>query len=150
MKKLYVLMLGVCGLFVQCGRANDARSVDEREGARQLSQAREAFMRHQYDEARDSILSLRKNHPLAMDARRQAILLLDSVELFAARDSFDALNQLAQQQYMECLDNPDAPLRLDSATYVDEHERLDMKVQFFERKLVEDRKGTDAGEADAR
>lgn len=139
-KFVYLLLIGLACLFVQCGQANDQRSIDEREGARQLADARSAFKAGKYDDARDSIMSLRKNHPLAMEARRQAILLLDSVELFAARDSFDALNQMAQLQYVQCLDNNDAPKMLDSATYVNEHERLDMKIQFFERKLQEDKK----------
>lgn len=114
------------------------QSADEVEGARLLVDARRELSAKHYDSARDSIISLRQHYPLAMDARKQAILLLDSIELLAARDSFDALNRLAQQQYMQSLDNPDAPLQLDSATYVDEHERLDIKVQFFERKLEED------------
>ncbi len=114
------------------------QSADEVAGIRVLAAARNELKAKHYDAARDSVMSLREHHPLAMEARKQGILLLDSIELLAARDSFDALNRLAQQQYMLSLDNPDAPLQLDSATYVDEHERLDMKVQFFERKLEED------------
>ena len=122
-----------------CSKAKDARAVDEEAGCRSLAGARSAFYAKHYDEARDSIMSLRQNHPLALEARKQGILLLDSIELFAAQDSLDALNMVAQRQYMSSLDNPDAPLQLDSATYVDEHERLDMKIKFFERKIQEDK-----------
>ncbi|MCQ2222582.1 MAG: hypothetical protein MJZ35_02205 [Bacteroidaceae bacterium] len=122
-----------------CSKAKDVRAVDEEAGCRSLAGARSAFYAKHYDEARDSIMSLRQNHPLALEARKQGILLLDSIELFAAQDSLDALNMVAQRQYMSSLDNPDAPLQLDSATYVDEHERLDMKIKFFERKIQEDK-----------
>lgn len=122
-----------------CNKAKDVRAVDEEAGCRSLAGARSAFYAKHYDEARDSIMSLRQNHPLALEARKQGILLLDSIELFAAQDSLDALNMVAQRQYMSSLDNPDALLQLDSATYVDEHERLDMKIKFFERKIQEDK-----------
>lgn len=137
MKKI-LFLLSACTLLA-CG-GNSPRDIDEREGAKTLAAARKACMDRQFDAARDSIMSLRQNHPLAMEARRQGILLLDSIELFAANDSLVALNNLAQEQYMKCLDDPEAPLFLDSATYVDEHERLTVKIEFFERKLQEDMK----------
>lgn len=82
---------------------------------RMLGDARFALRHGHYAEARDSILSLRRQHPTALDARRQAILLLDSVEMLAARDS------------MKQAEGP-------------EWERLDMKAKFYERKLEEDLK----------
>lgn len=136
--KRYLFCCALACLTACTNKPQEKRSADEIEGARVLADARKELQAKRYDAARDSIVSLRQNHPLAFDARKQGILLLDSIELLAARDSFDALNVRAQQQYMASLDNPDAPLQLDSATYVDEHERLDMKVQFFERKLKED------------
>ena len=45
-----------------------------------LNEARAAYFQGNYEAARDSILSLRQNCPLALEARRQAILLMDSVE----------------------------------------------------------------------
>lgn len=78
-----------------------------------LSEARAALQAKDYNAARDTIMSLRKRFPTAIEARKQGILLLDSVELFAAEDS------LAQA---------------DSA----EWERLDVKAKFFRRKLQED------------
>ncbi len=139
--KKFLTIMSVSLCIASC--SSSQREVDEREGARVLADARKECKAKHYDAARDSIMSLRKNHPLAMAARKQGILLLDSIELFAACDSLDALNERAQQQYMECLGHPDAPLKLDSATYVDEHERLEVKVQFFQRKLQEDLKKKD-------
>lgn len=87
---------------------------DER-AAQMLNQARYALHHHLYDEARDTIFSLRRNCPTAIEARRQAILLLDSIEMQAAADSLKLVTG-------------------------DEWKRLDVKRQFFERKLQEDLK----------
>lgn len=87
----------------------------EERAAGMLKEARYALSHHLYDEARDTIMSLRANCPTAIEARKQAILLLDSIELHAATDS----------------------LKLVSG---EEWKRLDVKRQFFERKLQEDLK----------
>ena len=94
-----------------CGTGNK----EEQKAMRMLGDARFALRHQHYDEARDSILSMRRQHPTALQARRQAILLLDSIEMAAAADS---------------LKQAEGP----------EWERLDMKVKFFERKLQEDLK----------
>lgn len=86
----------------------------EEEKAQQMLQEARAALRHrQYSEARDSIFSLRQKHPTAIDARRQGILLLDSIELQAASDS---LNKAEGEEW----------------------ERLSVKKKFYERKLQED------------
>lgn len=92
--------------------ACSAPTPDEK-GAAMLKEARYAYHHHLYDEARDTILSLRRNYPTAIEARRQAILLLDSIEIAAAADSLRILTG-------------------------EEWERMDVKKQFFERKLQED------------
>ena len=58
---------------------------DEEMGQRMLSAARNAYIEHDYAAARDTILSLRKRYPLALETRRQAILLMDSIELLDAQ-----------------------------------------------------------------
>lgn len=80
-----------------------------------LQQSRLYLKGGQYDAARDSILSLRRRFPAAIQTRQRALLLLDSVEMAAARDS------------------------MGSATG-EEWKRLSMKTQFYERKLQEDKK----------
>ena len=90
-------------------------SNEEREAQQMLQQARSALRHRLYSEARDSILSLRKKHPTAINARKQGILLLDSIELQAAADSL-------------------------SKAEGNEWERLDVKRKFYERKLQEDQK----------
>ena len=78
---------------------------EEQKAMRMLGDARFALKHQHFAEARDSIL----------EARRQAILLLDSIEMAAAADS---------------LKQAEGP----------EWERLNMKVKFYERKLQEDKK----------
>ena len=80
-----------------------------------LGEARRLLGERQYTAAKDTILSMRKRYPEAIGARRQGILLLDSIEMTAATDS------------------------LRHATG-EEWERLDVKRRFFERKLMEDLK----------
>lgn len=90
-------------------------SNEEREAQQMLQQARSALRHRLYSEAKDSILSLRKKHPTAINARKQGILLLDSIELQAAADSLTKAEG-------------------------NEWERLDVKRKFYERKLQEDQK----------
>ena len=90
-------------------------SNEEREAQQMLQQARSALRHRLYSEARDSILSLRKKHPTAINARKQGIILLDSIELQAAADSLTKAEG-------------------------NEWERLDVKRKFYERKLQEDQK----------
>lgn len=95
--------------------AGCARQTPDERAASMLREARYALHHHLYAEARDTIFSLRRNCPTAIEARRQAILLLDSIEMNAAADS----------------------LRLATG---EEWKRLNVKRQFFERKLKEDLK----------
>jgi len=126
MKTLSSLILA-SALFAACS-GESQRDADEREGNRQLAAARALYAQGCYDAARDTIMALRNDHPLAVASRKQAILLLDSIELRAAQDSLNAL--LAQ------------PVDTAPTTFVDvpEQERLSIKVQFFERKIQEDLK----------
>lgn len=110
MKKTMLTMVCCAALAGACAGDNA-----EEQGARMLRQSREALARKCYDEARDTIMALRRRYPTAIEARRQAILLLDSVEMEAALDSLT---------------------RADSTDW----ERLDVKAKFFARKLQEDLK----------
>ena len=84
-------------------------------GMQLLSEARELLAQEKYDAARDKITKLRNDYPRAFEARRAAILLLDSIEIAAASDSLTF-----------------------AVTTDEELERLSIKLQFFERKLEED------------
>lgn len=62
------------------------REHDEKLASEYLERARTAMDERDYDEARRLIKEMRDTCYLALDAREQALLLLDSVELFNAMD----------------------------------------------------------------
>ncbi len=64
---------------------------DEEQGAFMLSQARQLLEHGNTKAARDTILSLRKRFPRAIDARKQAIVTLDSIDLVEAEIEGDTL-----------------------------------------------------------
>ncbi|MBP3712107.1 MAG: hypothetical protein IJ537_05885 [Bacteroidaceae bacterium] len=106
--KHYLIPILTAFLLLAC-----SEKTPEERAAIMLNEARYALHHHLYSEARDTILSLRRNCPTAIEARRQAILLLDSIEMNAAADSLKLVTG-------------------------EEWERLNVKRQFFERKLQED------------
>ena len=108
--KRYLFLITIAALLTSC-----SKKTPEERAALMLREARYALHHHLWNEARDTIFSLRRNCPTAIEARKQAILLLDSIEMNAAADS----------------------LRLVTGK---EWERLNVKKQFFERKLQEDLK----------
>ena len=113
-------------LLVGCKDARqEARDTQAAQGSVLLSEARTLCQAGRYDAARDTIQSLRRTCPLAIEARKQAILLMDSVEMLSAQDSLATL-----------------PERMDTALagYAAEYERLSLKAQFFQRKLEHDKK----------
>ena len=111
MKQPIILLAGV--LLAAC-----SQETPEERAAAMLREARYALHHHLYDEARDPIVSLRRNCPTAIEARKQAILLLDSIEMNAAADSLKLVTG-------------------------EEWKRLNVKKQFYERKLQEDLKKND-------
>ena len=74
--------------FVSCG---GHQPDPEQQGQQMLTEVRQLYADGNYAAARDSILSLRQRFPMALEARRQAILLLDSVELMDAKQQQDTL-----------------------------------------------------------
>jgi len=110
MKHSVILSLLVAFLLAAC-----SQETQEERAATMLREARYALHHHLWNEARDTIFSLRLNCPTAIEARKQAILLLDSVEMNAAADSLKLVTG-------------------------EEWKRLNIKKQFFERKLQEDLK----------
>ncbi|MBO4641306.1 MAG: hypothetical protein J5661_00395 [Bacteroidaceae bacterium] len=85
----------------------------EEMGQRMLDEARRELSQKNFAAARDTIMSLRLRCPKALQARRQALVLLDSIEMLGAADS---------------LSRATGP----------EWERLEVKHKFYQRKLQED------------
>ncbi len=74
MKKIFLIPI-----IVLC--ACKPQTTDEEGGQQMLAEARACYASGNYTAARDTILSMRKRFPTAFEARQQAILLMDSVEL---------------------------------------------------------------------
>ncbi len=78
------------GLTVACQKQpesnqSEARQADEAAAAVMLVDAREALAKDSTEEARTIIKNMRRQHPLALTARQQGILLMDSVDIEQAR-----------------------------------------------------------------
>ena len=71
---------------------------EEQEAGRMLGTARVLLAAKEYNAARDTIFSIRSQHPTALQARRAAILTLDSVELMETRDSLAAYEEQLQAE----------------------------------------------------
>jgi hypothetical protein len=108
--KSYIAIVFLAFLFIAC-----AEETVEPKAATMLEMSRMHLSERRYDAARDSILSLRRKYPTAIEERAQALLLLDSVEMLAAQDSM----KNAQGE---------------------EWKRLSVKAEFFQRKIEVDKK----------
>lgn len=98
MKRTYIIIIiGVTLAFVALFSVlypffrKDVGMSEAEQGTIMLNEARQLYSEGRYAAARDTILSLRKNYPTALEARRQAILLMDSIELQLAEG--DSLKQ---------------------------------------------------------
>jgi len=83
---LYSIALCVaCTLSVASCKTTEESA--EEEASLMLGEARELLAGGEFNAARDTIRSMRKQYPTAFQTRRAAILTLDSVELMQTRDS---------------------------------------------------------------
>ncbi len=105
---------------------SEARSQMEQEAAGRLQTARQQLAAHQYEAARQTVRNMRKDCYLALNARENAILLMDSIDWLAAQAELAHVDSLMRQQS-------------DSIGQADFDEAC-RKVQFYERKLQHDRK----------
>ena len=143
MKKKDILYL-VLSTALACSCAS-APADPEVEASAMLSEARTLLEQKDYSAARDTILSLRKQHTQALQTRRAAILTLDSVELLEARDSvatYELRLNAARDSFQQM------PPRLNGQTndayytqqrrvmaMEQEFDELCAKVKFFLRKI---------------
>ena len=84
---LLCLTMGLTGACQKQPENNQskARQADEAAAAVMLVEAREALAKDSTEEARTIIKNMRRQHPLALTARQQGILLMDSVDIEQAR-----------------------------------------------------------------
>ncbi len=147
MKLKYLLyVIGAALLTTGCKTTAD---IAEDAAASMLDEARQLLTDKHYAAARDTILSLRRQHPTAIEVRRAAILTLDSVELMETRDSLmryeDSLNRVRDRfATME----PRLNGRTNDAYYAEQRRLFEMqqhfdelcaKAKFYIRKIDIDR-----------
>lgn len=106
---------------------SEKRSMMEKNGQQMLLDARQALLEGNYNAARKAIKDLRENFPLALNAREEAILLSDSIEL------------LESQQQLKTVDSLITIEKGDSLQLQNQYEELCQKVKFYLRKLQYDK-----------
>ena len=124
-----VCLLAVAWLACSCGSGHDAPDY-ERQGQRWLDMARASLRDADYTLARVYIDSLRTRCPQALNAREDAIILLDSIDLSEARAQLGEASFLAGQSGLDYIARDSLETRLDRAR---------VKVQFFEKKMQYDK-----------
>lgn len=112
------------------------RAEMEVRGAQFLSQARAQLAAGQIDQARATIERMRRECYLAITARNQGILLMDSVYLFSARRDLERADSVMRQHPQHGKSGREAAAAFEDAC---------QKVQFYERKIQFDSKRKDAG-----
>lgn len=107
----------------------EKRDAEEQQGVLCLEEARASLEKKDYPAARSAIERMRKEHPLALEARAKGILLLDSINLFEAEAQLKELHALLKENKVEQSDS----LQI-------EFDDLFQKTKFYKRKLEHDRK----------
>ncbi|MBQ7634054.1 MAG: hypothetical protein IJS89_00580 [Bacteroidaceae bacterium] len=104
--------------------ASAARTAEESAAQALLDTARLALQAGGFETARTKALGIRKQYPQALNAREDAILLLDSIEMFEAAARVARLDATGS-------------VETDEAIAVERAKAAD-KVEFFQQKLAHD------------
>lgn len=107
---------------------SEARNKMETEAQARLSMARAKLAQMQCGEAKAIVIKMRKDCYLALSARKEGILLMDSIDIQQAKLELSKADSLMQKQH--------------SISTSDEFDEACCKVQFYERKLQYDSRST--------
>lgn len=107
---------------------SEARNKMETEAQARLSMARAKLAQMQCGEAKAIVIKMRKDCYLALSARKEGILLMDSIDIQQAKLEISKADSLMQKQH--------------SISTSDEFDEACRKVQFYERKLQYDSRST--------
>jgi len=138
-------ILLLTAIFVLLSACKETLENQEAQANAMLMQARMLMASKDFNAARDTIYSLRKRHPKALEARRAAIVTLDSIELMCTRDSL----LLFEQQLTDAREifksmSPRVNGRTNQLYYdqqrkvwnMEQHyDELSAKVKFYVRKI---------------
>ena len=109
-----------------CKEQNDVEAA----GQTCLSDARVALSINDFRKAKSCIDRLRKEYPLALNAREEGILLLDSIDLAEARVQLKESERQANRPNLSNIERDTLGINLD---------RAQQKVKFFLKKLEHDK-----------
>lgn len=107
---------------------SEARNKMETEAQARLSMARTKLAQMQCAEAKAIVIKMRKDCYLALSARKEGILLMDSIDIQHAKLELSKADSLMQKQH--------------SISTSDDFDEACRKVQFYERKLQYDSRST--------
>lgn len=107
---------------------SEARNKMETEAQARLSMARTKLAQMQCAEAKAIVIKMRKDCYLALSARKEGILLMDSIDIQQAKLELSKTDSLMQKQH--------------SISTSDDFDEACRKVQFYERKLQYDSRST--------
>lgn len=107
---------------------SEARNKMETEARARLSMARTKLAQMQCAEAKAIVIKMRKDCYLALSARKEGILLMDSIDIQQAKLELSKADSLMQKQH--------------SISTSDDFDEACRKVQFYERKLQYDSRST--------
>lgn len=125
-----IIALLALTLLAGCKTSGEA---SEEDASYMLNEARYLLSRKHYMAARDTILSMRRQHPTALQTRRAAIITLDSVELMETRDSlltYEVLLNAARDSFHQML--PRVNGRTNEAYYLQQRRVMEMEQHFDE------------------
>ena len=136
MTAMLMLMLTIIACSAGCGTKNnvntedrsEARNKMETEAQARLSMARTKLAQMQCAEAKAIVIKMRKDCYLALSARKEGILLMDSIDIQQAKLELSKADSLMQKQH--------------SISTSDDFDEACRKVQFYERKLQYDSRST--------
>ena len=107
---------------------SEARNKMETEAQARLSMARAKLAQMQCAEAKAIVIKMRKDCYLALSARKEGILLMDSIDIQQAKLELSKADSLMQKQH--------------SISTSNDFDEACRKVQFYERKLQYDSRST--------
>lgn len=127
---IFASLAALLTALVSCRSAEEASDLMAEQ---QLDEARALMSRKQFAAARDTIMSLRQQHPTALNVRRAAILTLDSVELMETRDSIVRYERRlhAEQKAFEQM-QPRQNGQTNEAYYAQQRRLFEMRQHFDE------------------
>ena len=110
---------------------SETRQEMEIEGQNCLKSAREALDNQDFTSARENIEKMRTEYPLALNAREEGIILMDSINLLEAEAQIKTIDKIIREGNSKNIDS----LKI-------EFDDLFQKAKFYKRKLEHDKKNS--------